>query len=152
MGDDTLHITDEARAFLGAARRATLGTIAPDGRARLVPVCFVLEEEVVFIALDDKPKRSADPMELARVQDILARPAVSLLVDVWDEDWSMLGWVRADGLADLLDPRAPGHAHAVAALRMKYPQYASHALSGRPLIRIAIERLVAWGTLDAGGE
>jgi hypothetical protein len=32
----------------------------------------------------------------------------------------------------------------VAALRAKYPQYASHALDGRPLIRIAIERVVAW--------
>ena len=126
------------------ARRATLGTIAPDGRPRLVPVCFVLVGELVFIALDDKPKRSADPMELARVQDILARPTVSLLVDVWDEDWSKLGWVRVDGLADLVGARATGHAEAVAALRAKYPQYAGHALDGRPLIRIAIERVVAW--------
>jgi PPOX class probable F420-dependent enzyme len=144
MTTTTGELEGDARTFVGDARHATLGTVAPDGRPRLVPVCFVLAGEVVFIALDDKPKRSADPMELARVQDILARPTVSLLVDVWDEDWSKLGWVRVDGLADLVGPRATGHAEAVAALRAKYPQYAGHALDGRPLIRIAIEHVVAW--------
>ena len=63
--------------------------------------------------LDEKPKRSADPHDLARVRDVLARPAVSLLVHRWDEDWSRLGWVRLDGLADS-STSAPGHAAAVA--------------------------------------
>ena len=35
-------LTGEARTFVEAARRATLATIAADGRPRLVPVCFVL--------------------------------------------------------------------------------------------------------------
>ena len=120
---DTRGIEDDARAFLDAARRATLGTIAPDGRPRLVPVCFVVVGSHVFIAIDDKPKRSADPLDLARVRDILERPAVTLLVDTWDEDWARLGWVRLDGSADLVEPSGPGHAEAVAALRSKYPQY-----------------------------
>jgi PPOX class probable F420-dependent enzyme len=138
------HLEDEARAFVSAARRATLGTIAPDGRPRLVPVCFVLIGADVFIAIDDKPKRSADPLSLARVRDILARPTVTLLIDAWDEDWSKLAWVRIDGAADLLEPAAPGHDKAVTALRTKYPQYAGHAIDDRPLIRIAIERVVSW--------
>ncbi len=144
MTTRTSTLEGDARTFVADARRATLGTIAPDGRPRLVPVCFVLVGDLVFIALDDKPKRSADPMELARVQDILARPTVTLLVDLWDEDWAKLGWVRVDGLADLVGPRVPGHAEAVAALRTKYPQYEGHAIRGRPLIRILIERAVAW--------
>ncbi len=40
------------------------------------------------------------------------------------------------------------HAAAVAALRAKYPQYASHRLADRPLIRIAIGRAVTWGDLS----
>lgn len=147
MGDDTRGITDDVRAFLNAARHATLGTIARDGRPRLVPVCFAVVGEHVFIAIDDKPKRSADPRELARVRDILERPAVTLLVDTWDEDWAKLGWVRIDGSADLVEPAVPGHAEAIVALRSRYPQYVAHAIDDRPLIRIAIERVVSWGAV-----
>ena len=36
-----------------------------------------------------------------------------------------------------------------AALRAKYPQYASHDLEARPIIRIGIEDSRSWGALDA---
>ncbi|MGH2489397.1 MAG: pyridoxamine 5'-phosphate oxidase family protein, partial [Candidatus Limnocylindria bacterium] len=35
-------LSPAARAFLAGARRAILATVAPDGRPRLVPVCFAL--------------------------------------------------------------------------------------------------------------
>jgi PPOX class probable F420-dependent enzyme len=135
------------RAFVGSARRAALATVAPDGRPRLVPVCFVLLGEVVYTPLDEKPKAVEDPMRLARVRDVLANPTATLLVDRWDEDWSRLGWVRLDGEAALLDPPGDEHAAAVAALVARYPQYASHRLNVRPLIRITIGRVVSWGDL-----
>ncbi len=99
MADTSERLDGEARAFVVAARSATLATIAPDGRPRPVPVCFELVAQDLWIAIDDKPKRSTDPMGLARVRDILERPAVSLLVDRWDEDWTRLGWVRIEGQA-----------------------------------------------------
>ena len=152
MADTSDRLEGEARAFVVGARRATLATIAPDGRPRLVPVCFELVDDDVWIAIDDKPKRSADPMDLARVRDILARPAVTLLVDRWDEDWSRLGWVRLEGRADIVEPAAQGHAEAIDALRAKYAQYRSHELEERPAIRITIERVVAWGSMRPGAE
>ena len=100
---------------------------------------------VLYTPLDEKPKRTDDPHALARVRDIEARPEVAVLVDRWDEDWTRLAWVRCLGRAAHLDPGRPGHADAVAALRAKYPQYASHRLEGRPIIRIAIERVTSWG-------
>jgi PPOX class probable F420-dependent enzyme len=82
------------------------------------------------------------------VRDIATRPEVGLLVDRWSEDWSRLGWLRVDGSASLVEPGLdPEHGDAVAALRAKYPQYASHALEGRPIIRIVIERARSWGEL-----
>lgn len=147
MADTSDHLEGEARAFVTAARRATLATIAPDGRPRLVPVCFELLANHVWIALDDKPKRSTDPMDLARVRDVIDRPAVTLLVDRWDEDWERLGWVRIEGRAEVVDAVDPGHAAAIDALRAKYPQYRSHELGERPAIRIEIERVVSWGDL-----
>ncbi len=141
------------RAFLVEARRAVLATIAPDGRPRLVPVCFVLDPDlpVAYTPLDDKPKRVDDVRDLARVRDILERPAVTLLVDRWDEDWSRLAWLRLGGIAALIEPgpdREGERAGAIAALRAKYPQYAGHRLEANPLIRIEIEAVARWGLDD----
>jgi PPOX class probable F420-dependent enzyme len=144
-------LTETQRTFLEAARRAVLATISQNGQPRLVPICFSLDptRPVLYTPLDDKPKRSADPLALARVRDIAADPAVTVLVDRWDEDWSRLAWLRIEGRAVLLPPSAdrPEDATAIAALRARYPQYASHRLETRPLIRIEIERVVDWGPL-----
>ena len=143
-------LTDDERTFLATARRAVLGTIAPDGRPRLVPICFVLalEEPVLYSPLDDKPKRSDDPLALARVRDIGMNPRVTVLVDRWDEDWSRLAWLRCDASASLRPSSAAGHGDIVAALRAKYPQYEMHRLEDRPLVRIEIERVTSWGLDD----
>jgi len=147
-------LTPAARAFLAGARRAILATVAPDGRPRLVPVCFALAPDddargrpILYTPLDEKPKRVGDPHQLARVRDLLVRPDVTLLVDRWDEDWQHLAWLRLDGTAALVEPDASQHhehAAAVAALRAKYPQYARQDLEGRPLIRVVVARTRAW--------
>lgn len=141
------------RAFVGPARQAVLATIAPDGRPRLVPICFVLDgaAPVLYSPIDDKPKRIDDPLALARVRDIASDRRVTVLVDRWDEDWDRLAWARCEGRAEMLEPTAaPGeHAPAVAALRAKYRQYETHRLETRPLIRITLERVTSWGPLDA---
>jgi PPOX class probable F420-dependent enzyme len=146
-------LSTDQRAFLGSARRAVLATAAPDGQPRLVPICYVVNDDspTVYTPIDDKPKRSDDPLTLARVRDIAADPRVTVLVDRWDEDWTRLAWLRADGRATLLEPGAAPdeHAVAVAALRAKYPQYTTHRLEERPLIRITLERVVGWGPLEA---
>ena len=149
MRDPVLPPTE--RAFLGAARRAVLATIAPDGRPRPVPVCFVLDpvRPILYTPLDEKPKTVDDPVKLARVRDLLGDPRVSILVDRWDEEWSRLAWLRAWGRASLLLPaeEPAEHVAAVTALRAKYAQYATHDLETRPIIRLAIERVTSWGTL-----
>ena len=111
--------------LLADARTAVLATIGPDGRPRLVPICFVVAGEgpdrgrsdrgasdrgwpILYTPLDEKPKRATDPHALGRVRDILAQPDVTLLVDRWDEDWSKLAWLRLHGRAELLEPAAAG--------------------------------------------
>jgi PPOX class probable F420-dependent enzyme len=138
--------------LLTEARTAVLATIDPAGRPRLVPICFVTlggdSAAVIYTALDDKPKKGADPHRLARVRDIAARPEVSLLVQRWDEDWTRLAWLRLHGTAELVEPDDPAEAieraDAIAALRAKYPQYAGHDLEGRPLIRIRVVAASSW--------
>jgi PPOX class probable F420-dependent enzyme len=155
--DDAL--TQAELVFLAAARSAVLGTVTAEGRPRLVPICFAFEAADrplrIWTPLDDKPKGVADPHDLKRVRDIAANPAVSLLVDAWSEDWSALGWLRLDGRAELIEPGGSAlaeHGVAVAALRARYPQYASHALEHRPIIRIVVERHRSWGNLGSGSD
>jgi PPOX class probable F420-dependent enzyme len=146
------------RAFMAAERRAILATVTPEGRPRLVPVCFVLTDEkdrlgrpIVYTPVDEKPKKVEDPMRLGRVQDLLVLPEASILVDRWDENWTRLAWVRADGTGEILEPQPherEDHAAAVAALREKYPQYREQALDQRPIIRLALTRAVSWGNLE----
>ena len=119
-----------------------------------MPVCFWLAEEpdeagrpLVYTPLDEKPKASPDPSTLARVRDIQVRPAVSLLIDRWEEDWTGLAWLRLDGQAALIGSEAAESAAAAAAragLRQRYRQYREQALEDRPLIRIAVERIARW--------
>jgi PPOX class probable F420-dependent enzyme len=148
-------ISNDERHFLARARTAVLATVAPDGAPRLVPICFVVSDgvdgrPVLHTPLDEKPKRVADPRDLERVRDIAANPTVGLLVDRWSEDWSQLGWLRLAGRAALIEPDGPAaaeHATAVEALRAKYPQYATHRLEERPIIRIEVEQARSWGDL-----
>jgi PPOX class probable F420-dependent enzyme len=148
----SLSLTTAQRTFLTTARRGVLATIALDGRPRTVPICFVIgAEPVLWTPIDDKPKRADDPLSLARVRDIEADPRVTVLVDRWDEDWTKLAWLRATGTAEVVLPGALGHSPAiVAALRGKYPQYATHHLETRPFIRIELERVTTWGALEPG--
>jgi uncharacterized pyridoxamine 5'-phosphate oxidase family protein len=48
-------LTAGERVFLAEARRAVLATIAPDGRPRLVPICFVLDpgRPILYTPLDE---------------------------------------------------------------------------------------------------
>ena len=151
-------LTPAERRFIADARTAVLATSGTDGRPRLVPICFVvaarddrLGRPVLHSPIDEKPKSDPDPRKLQRVQDLLVLPEVTLLVDRWDEDWSRLTWVRLYGRGELLEPEpreAAEHGAAVRALRAKYPQYATHDLDHRPIIRLTIDRARSWGAID----
>jgi len=76
-----------ARARFSEAHVARLATVRADGSPHLVPISFALEGDTLYTAVDHKPKRSR---ELQRLDNIAANPAVCLLVDHYDEDWSQL--------------------------------------------------------------
>ena len=136
------------RALLEGCRRGVLATRAPDGSARLVPVCFAIVDGAdgprLVTPIDEKPKASADPLALARTRDVRARPDVVLLFDRWDEDWTHLAWVRIYGTARLVWPGEAEHPAGLAALRARYPQYRTQALERLPLMVVEPARIVRW--------
>lgn len=130
----------EVLSRFSAAPVARLATVTVHGAPHLVPVVFAVDGHTVFTAVDGKPKTT---QRLKRLANIAHNPRVSLLVDHYDEDWTQLWWIRADGEATVLhdgDVRARG----CAALRAKYAQYQTVPLDG-PVIAIAVGRWSTWG-------
>ena len=118
---------------------ARLATVTPDGRPHVVPIVFALDGEVLYTAVDGKPKSS---VRLQRLANIDANPQVSILVDHYADDWSQLWWVRADGVARVVSD-GPGFARGLELLRAKYPQYEHVSLDG-PVIAVAVEKWSSW--------
>ncbi|KUO14991.1 TIGR03668 family PPOX class F420-dependent oxidoreductase [Streptomyces dysideae] len=137
---------DEARRRFGAARVARLATVGTGGRPHLVPVVFARHGDGIVTAVDRKPKRSG---RLRRLDNIAVHPAVSLIVDQYDEDWDRLWWVRADGDARTVPPDVPGadardeYAAAIGLLGQKYPQYREQPPDG-PVIVVTVRRWNGW--------
>ncbi|MEU8590803.1 TIGR03668 family PPOX class F420-dependent oxidoreductase [Streptomyces sp. NPDC048664] len=138
---------DEARRRFVEARVARLATVDPEGRPHLVPVVFAHHGgDGIVMAVDRKPKSTR---LLRRLANIAVTPAVSLLVDVYDEDWERLWWVRADGGARVVPPDAPGerdravYRSAVGLLTAKYAQY-GHSPPDGPVTAVVVNRWSGW--------
>jgi PPOX class probable F420-dependent enzyme len=129
----------EMRERVAAARVGRLATLGADGRPHLVPVCFALEEDTLYSAVDEKPKRSK---RLQRIENIRRRPDVALIVDHYEEDWTRLWWVRLDGTARVLDD-VPEREHGLELLGAKYEQYRAEPPTG-PVIAVRIESWRGW--------
>ena len=82
----------EARERLAGARVARLATVDAAGRPHIVPICFALEADTIYNAVDHKPKRTT---QLRRLSNVAANPCVAVLADHYEDgDWAALWWVR----------------------------------------------------------
>src|SRR5689334_9071592 len=139
-------IAAEVRAFIESERVARLATVDERGRPHVVPICFALVGDVLYSAIDEKPKRG-DYARLRRLRNIGANPQVQVLFDVYDDgDWSRLRYVQLRGTARVIDG-GDEHAAAIAALRARYRQYAGMALEVRPVIAVDVVLVVGWGSV-----
>jgi PPOX class probable F420-dependent enzyme len=128
----------EARALFLTTRVARLATADGDGRPHLVPIVFAVEGDRVYSAVDAKPKRTTALRRLANVQ---VNPAVSLLVDHYDdEDWSALWWARADGAGRVIGSEEPEWRRATQLLSERYPQQRATGA----VLAVDVERWSGW--------
>jgi PPOX class probable F420-dependent enzyme len=132
---------EEAQARLGSARVARLATAGGDGQPHLVPVTFAVDGDLIYTAVDYKPKKSTN---LRRLKNIRENPRVALLADYYADDWDLLWWVRVDGWASVVeDERALQNPLDVLAER--YEQYREHRPAG-PVIVIQVDRWKGWSS------
>jgi len=152
-----------ARDRFRTARVARLATVGAGGAPHIVPVTFAVltdeltaaeidgpaedpdvgsppagTAEVVVFGVDHKPKST---MALQRLANIAAEPRVAFLADHYDEDWSVLWWVRVDAVARIVTGSIRGR--AVQALAHRYPQYAERPPAG-PVVAAMVTRWSGW--------
>ena len=139
-------LSDAQRLFLERGRVGHLATADAEGRPHVIPVCYAVADQTLYITVDEKPKRRDLPLK--RVRNILENPKTAFVVDRWDEDWRRLGWVMLRGEAEILDA-GQEHDRAQALLTARYPQYRAMHLAELPVIALRIARATSWGDLSA---
>lgn len=130
---------EESHRRVDSARVGRLATSGLDCRPHIVPVVFALRGDMVYSAVDNKPKSTRALRRLANVE---SNPKVSLLVDHYEEDWSRLWWVRLDGEAVVLRSGSEFQ-RALELLAARYQQYRDSPPPG-PVLAIRIERVSGW--------
>jgi PPOX class probable F420-dependent enzyme len=134
---------DEARRLFASVRVARFATVSEAGRPHLVPCTFAVAGDLLYTAVDHKPKTTTN---LQRLRNIRANPQVSMLADHYDEDWTALWWVRADGRASIIEDESAMTA-PLDLLAARYPQYATQRPAG-PVILIEVERWSGWSATE----
>ena len=137
---------------------ARLATTKPGGHPHQVPVVFAYHAGQLWSPVDIKPKGKR---ELVRVQNALANPVASLLLDQYSDDWSQLWWLCIDVEVRVIRLR-DNHQDtvhrdltgAVEALRLKYPQYHGTAVLRDPPTLLAMRplRFSSWAVAPVHGD
>jgi PPOX class probable F420-dependent enzyme len=131
----------ELRRRFASSAVARLATVRPDGAPHVVPLVFALVESTVYSAVDAKPKRTS---ALQRLANVRVEPRCALLVDHYEDDWSRLWWVRADGTAAVVDQPPAAHP-GLAALAERHPQYREQPPAG-PLLVVTVQQWSGWSS------
>ena len=114
---------------------ARLATLNLDGSPHQIPIVFSWHDGCFWSPIDGKPKRGGQP---TRVDNAIANPVASLLIDKYDVDWTQLWWIRAElevtviRLNEVNPEMLQQGRRAERKLVEKYPQYESTAVLREP--------------------
>jgi PPOX class probable F420-dependent enzyme len=132
-------------AFVASQRVGRLATADARGDPHVVPVCFAIDNDTLYVTIDEKPKR-ASARPLKRLRNMMENPSAAFVVDRYDEDWQQLGWVMLRGATEILT-EGTEHDRAQALLRERYVQYRAMRLAELPVIALRVARVTSWGNL-----
>ena len=120
------------------SRRGFLAT-ARNGDPTVVPVCFVHIGDVLYTAIDRKPKGR----RLARLSNIASNPRVAFVVDNYSEDWRLLSYLLIHGDAAVVTDEEEARTARERMLR-KYPQYHWLKLRRAQVLSIRVRKSKFW--------
>jgi PPOX class probable F420-dependent enzyme len=136
---------ERSRERFAAEKHALLATADSGGAPHIVPIVFALAGDTIYNAVDRKPKRTTS---LRRLANVAENPRVAVIAEHYEEVWSKLWWVRAEGRARLLEASSQEGAAALALLGERYEQYRREPPPG-PLLAIDIARWSGWAANES---
>ena len=141
---------DEMRGRIERVRVVRLATIDERGRAHVVPVIFAVDGDI-FYSPTDKPKGSKPRPKRLRNLDHDQR--VTVLADIYDEDWLKAWWVRLRGTARVIG-ESPERTHALGLVDRKYPQFDGprYLKDGGPVLAVDIKDWRGWAYSEQSAE
>jgi PPOX class probable F420-dependent enzyme len=136
----TVRLTEaEARSRFATVPVVHLGTADAEGRPHVVVVTFAVDGDMVYTAVDQKPKSGT---ALKRLRNVAENPGVTVLADRYSDDWDTLWWVRADGRAAILTDQRQ-MATPLRLLADRYWQYRQAPPTG-PVLAMTVQRWSGW--------
>ena len=121
-----------------------MATVDKLGKPLVVPICFAFDGSFLYSPIDKKPKSvSAD--KLKRIRNIINNPNISLVIDEYLENWSMLYYLIIQGTAEIID-EGEEYENSLSMLSKKYDQYREMGLEslGAPVIKITPDKIISW--------
>jgi PPOX class probable F420-dependent enzyme len=140
---------DDLSRLLRDHRIGHLATADATAAPHVIPVCFVCEGQVIYSAIDHKPKRHTG-YRMKRVRNILENPRIAFLVHHYEEDWEQLAYILIRGRAILLEGGVE-YQRALKLLEERYQQYRERRLAAGAglVIKIVPETITRWDWQDA---
>jgi len=141
----TINLTKKQRDIINSHRIARMATVDESGKPLALPVCFASEGNFIYSPIDKKPK-SVSAGKLKRVRNIISNPNISLVIDNYVENWSMLYYLIIQGTAEMIY-EGEEYKNSLKILTKKYAQYDEMGLEslGAPVIKITPEKIISWG-------
>jgi PPOX class probable F420-dependent enzyme len=133
--------------FIQKQKIARMATVDKSGKPLVLPICYAYDGANLYTPIDKKPK-SVLPRELKRIRNITGNPNVSVVVDVYHEDWNKIGFIIIHGTAEVIDS-GKEYRESLRILSEKYIQYKKMNLSelSLPVIKIVPNRIISWGNI-----
>lgn len=126
------------KRFVYEARVCRIASVGPGAEPHAIPVCPVFDGETTLYI--DIGRRYTTAENLA------ANPKLALLVDEYDEDWSLLKGVLLR--CDVQEAQGEEKDRAWALIRAKFPQYKVVDWGPRLTLALRIYDWRQWGIID----
>ena len=128
-------IPETIRSFIAQAPVCRLATASSSGEPHVVPLCPVFDGGgTLYVDVGIRSRNAAN---------VAANPAVEVVLDQYDSDWSSLKGVLLSCRAELASVEEQEHAWGM--IRRKYPQYKDIQWKPRLTLALRIRTWTSWG-------
>lgn len=136
---NTEELPEPVRRFVAEARVCRLATADPSGEPHVVPLCPVFDSNrTLYVDVGQKS---------GNARNVAANPRAEVVLDVYDEDWSLLKGALLH--CDVQVATEEERDHAWQLIRQKYPQYKDIDWRPRLTLALRIRAWTEWGLTEA---